>query len=185
MKGPVFKIIFGAGMVLIGLVSPFAFFILMMLGGGSEAFLVPGTLSLSISEPGTYYLWNDYSTFFNNRAYNNPKELPNGLELALVNVESKAKQELHVGSPIQSQNGSDKSVSIGYFQLEPGTYELKVLGNFPEQVMSFGRWKLDGMFWKIIGIGICAASICIVGLVLIVRAIVQLSNSSSNRRPGF
>jgi len=140
-------------------------------------FKVPGQAEVTIEEAGKYYLWNDYSTFFEDKSYRKSPDLPDGATYSIANPEGET-VELHLAGGQTMSAGSHQKSSIGYFNAtKPGTYTVTVEGDFGERIFSVQESLLADFFLVIFGMvtgGIFALGL---GAGLIVWGIFALVNS--------
>lgn len=181
MKKGVKKIICGTVLLIIGMALPFVLTIpfFLQIQEEGEVFRGPGvSRTISIDEPGRYYLWHNYSTVFEGRSYSFPEELPDGLSFSLTEQPSGNKIPMQSGSGFSEESGSRKKSSIGYFEVtEPGRYTVTISGNTEQRIFSLGKSSIDdllGFFIKgAIGM-VIALGAAIAAAVLIILGIVQL-----------
>lgn len=103
-------------------------------------FLAPGRHTVELKKPGSYLVWNDFRTVFKGRSYDEPRHLPHGAQISVIDKSSG--QALSVGSysGATSTTGSTESIAVVQFSItQPGLYEIVVAGDFPQRVFSVGR----------------------------------------------
>jgi len=188
MKKGIKKIVSGGMAFVIGMALPLALFIPILFQDDNIIFRAPGSVEISIVEPGRYYLWNNYVSVFEGRSYSLGPELPNGLTFSLTEKDSGSTVPIKSDLSISSQIGNQKKSSIGYFELtNPGQYILKVSGNTEERVFSFGE-SLFGNSLQLFGgiiIGFLLGFVTTVGgLLLIVFGVIDLIRESKSVNQG-
>jgi hypothetical protein len=182
MKKGVKKIIGGGILFVAGMILPFVFIVPLFFQNDDITFRVPGSSEISIEDPGRYYLWNNYSTVFEDRSYSFDKELPHGLSFSLIEKDSGSTILMKCDSSTSSESGNQKKISIGYYELaNPGQYTLSVSGNTENRVFSFGKSFFGkGLLFfggMILGMVLAfAAAIC--ALVLVILGIIDLVRES-------
>ncbi|MEM8956145.1 MAG: hypothetical protein AAGD22_18480, partial [Verrucomicrobiota bacterium] len=99
-----------------------------------------------VSEPGRYYLWNNYRMVFEGESYNRSEELPDAYQISFRDGEGR---ELDlVGDLSITFNGTSGSRrSIGYVEIGgPTRVEIEVVGSGDRRVFAFGRSYFWGAF---------------------------------------
>jgi hypothetical protein len=56
-------------------------------GSDGQQFLIPGSTQVAIAEPGRYYLWNDFQTFYDGKSFNRSQRIPDGLKIMVKDEE--------------------------------------------------------------------------------------------------
>ena len=157
-------------------------FVLQILDGETVVFQVPGSVDVSIDEPGRYYLWNNYRTVFEGRSYCFTEELPNGLVFSLSEESSGGTVPMQPNSSISSESGSQKKSSIGYFDVtQAGQYKLDVSGDAQEHIFSFEKSLFqNACVWvgAIIAGSLLALAAALGALALFVLGIIDLARGS-------
>ena len=107
-------------------------------------FVIPGQTVVTIEEQGRYYLWNDYQTILNGRTYSSSEELPDELEISLLENKTGNKVEFTPNQSMTSSAGDSHKNSIGYFEIDtPAIYILTISGEFSSRVVSFEKSLFD------------------------------------------
>lgn len=188
MKKGVKKIIGGGIIFTAGLALPFVILIPLFFQGDAITFRVPGSIELTIEEPGQYYLWHNYNTVFEGQSYSFSKELPHGLSFALVEKNSGLSVPIQSDLSLSTESGSQKNTSIGYYELtHPGQYTLSVTGNTDDRVFSFKKSIFENglLFFGGAILGMILAFVAGIGaLVLIIFGIIDLVRESKSAKPG-
>lgn len=184
MKKGLKTLISGILLILIGtLVIPLAF-ILPFFSDNSvdERFLVPGEAEVTIEEPGRYYLWNEYQTFFEGKSYQRSTEIPDGLEITITGPHGRL-LEFTGNTSFTSSFGDDSKKSIGYVEVDqPGTLHVSVSGEFHPMVFSVAPsniLKLLGLLFA--GVGLCIL-VSTTGLGLLIWGLVKLCQTPKPTR---
>lgn len=168
-------IILAVGVVVfvVSIVLPLFLLLPMISEEDRPQLLIPGSMHISVQEPGKYYLWDDYETVFKGRTYFHPEGLPGGLRITLMKVDSNEHIEIVGDSSFTSKRGSSSRRSIGYFDLLKGEYLLKVQGDTEPRVFSFGQsvftthfvlLVLGSVLFQFVGLGLTA-----LGTIFVVR----------------
>lgn len=126
-------------------------------------FLVPGSVTITVESPGTYVLWDEVATFFENKRYLSSDELPGGMEIRISDAQADRTFSFSPSQGGTETNGSVKRRSLGDVYLDrPGVYVIGVSGNFAERVFYVRR---SAVLTVLSGIAIVAA-LGLVGWVL-------------------
>ncbi|GHB92575.1 hypothetical protein [Cerasicoccus arenae] len=158
-------------------VVPIAFILPIILDGADERqFIIPGTTEVEISEPGRYYLWNDFQTVYSGKSYSRSNSIPDGLEITITKQDGEG-LAFSSDTSISSSSGSSSKNSIGYVEVSsPCKLTVSVLGNSDKRVFSFSQSGLMKMFGLIFGgfglsmlLAISGAGISIWGIVKLVK----------------
>jgi len=142
-----------------------------------EQFKVPGTTRITVEEPGAYYLWNDYRTIFENKAYNSSKLVPDGVGIKIHDEKTGEQFDLIAGGPsISCHNGSRFQSSLGYVEIpRPCTIRIDVSGKCEERVFSFAPTRISTILGLVFGtLGLAILSFFL-GIVFVVWGIVKLA----------
>lgn len=103
-------------------------------------FLAPGSLTLTVGQPGEYVIWDEQVTFFNGKSYQSSEDLPGGMQIAVRDVQSGRTFQFSPSSGGSETIGNVKRKSIGDVSLDrPGNYIIEVSGSFPERVFYVRR----------------------------------------------
>lgn len=176
MKAGAKTIIIGISTLVIGgFVLPFLWVLPLFLDAtNTEQFIVPSTQTLEIENPGRYYLWNDYQTFFEGTQYSKPKALPDGLEISIKN-EAGDTLFFQTDTNITFTSGNISRNSIAHLEFDqPETIILSVGGDYEPRVFSFGEAFIGKFFSRIFGAVALGAVLTATGIVLAVCGIVKL-----------
>jgi uncharacterized Tic20 family protein len=110
-------------------------------------FLVPGSVTISVDNPGTYALWDELSTFFENKSYQSSNELPGGMTIRVRDARSGSEVLFSPSSGGTETIGSVKRKEIGDFSLgRSGSYVIEVTGDFPQRVFYVRRSAAKEVF---------------------------------------
>jgi len=124
-----------------------------------KTFAGPGTVEVTIREPGKYYLWNSYRITFENKSYNQSKSMPEGTVAGLKNNESGQVIGFNPNRAFSLSSGDEARVSIGYFDIQrTGKYDLTVAGFAETRIFSWGKSE---------GSNIVSTAISIIGIDMI------------------
>lgn len=145
---------------------------------GGERFKVPGTVEVTVEEPGRYYLWNEHRTVFGGKTYNRSNSIPDGMKIRITRARSGEPFEFVGDTSISSSSGSSSKRTIGYIEVkEPGRVEVAVTGGEEERVFSFARFRLWETLGLILGglalafvLGVTGFGIAVWGIVKLVRS---------------
>ncbi len=145
------------------------------------AFLVPGSVTITADHAGTYGLWDEYSTFFENRSYESGDQLPGGV---VIRIRDGSGSEVLFSPSLGGTEtvGNVKRKEIGDFVLSrPGPFSIEVSGDFPRRVFYVRRSAAREILSGIAKIALFGT----VGWVIapIVAVIVLVRRSASRRRP--
>lgn len=171
------KIIIGVIVFIAGIILPLIP-IIEVFFQDDITFQAPGSIEVSIGEPGEYCLWHNYKGVFKGQSYSFERQLPEGLSFFLTEKESGSTVPMKTDSSVSSESGSKKKASIGYFEIKnSGKYLLSISGNAQKRVFSFGR-SISEKIFSILGnilISLVFAFIAvIVSFVLIVLGIIDI-----------
>jgi uncharacterized Tic20 family protein len=103
-------------------------------------FLVPGSLSVHVTEPGAYVLWDELKTMYQGKSYANSEELPGGMEIKVRDTASG--RVLPFGPSLGGREtiGQVERKTIGEISIDrPGEYRIDVAGSFPERIFYLRR----------------------------------------------
>lgn len=185
MKRGVKTILSGGLVILLGsIIIPGVFVLLFTLqiikDSNNSQFLVPGSIEVEVTEPGRYYLWNDYQTLFNGTSYNEPPTLPSGLTFTFTDEQSNT-LAFTSDTSFSSTSGSNVSDSIGYIDVtQPGKIKVDVTGPVTPRVFSFGK----NVVWKIIGTVFGSVALVLtslfVGVGLMLWGFIKLMNNKQD-----
>lgn len=140
----------------------------------TEQFIVPSTQTFEIENPGRYYLWNDYQTFFEGTQYSKPEALPDGLEISIKN-EAGDTLFFQTDTNITFTSGNTSRNSIAHLEFDqPETIILSFVGDHEPRVFSFGEAFIGKFFSRIFGAVALAAVLSTTGIGLVIGGIVKL-----------
>jgi len=118
-------------------------------------FLAPGSVTLTVGQPGEYVIWDEQVTFFNGKSYQSSEDLPGGMQIAVRDAQSGRTFQFSPSSGGAETIGNVKRKSIGEVSLNsPGNYIIEVSGGFPERVFYVRRSAVSAV---LSGIAVCAA----------------------------
>ncbi|WP_339136426.1 MAG: hypothetical protein WGN25_00905 [Candidatus Electrothrix sp. GW3-4] len=127
--------------ILGGIAFPAAILLPLLLGDSiDKQFSVPGTLQVTIEEPGRYYLWNEYQTIFKGRTYNRPEDLPDGMEISITDTATGRPFAFITSSSMSMHGGNEEKRSIGYIKVsKPTEIRVEISGDNEGRIFSFAR----------------------------------------------
>lgn len=165
-------------LVLAVLALPLAFFgSTFLTGQGGKQFLVPGSTEITVTEPGRYYLWNDYETIYEGKSFRRSETVPDGVEIVVGDENGDPIPLITDHSVSRTRNGHSQK-SIAHFDLDqPGSVRISVTGGMPERVFSLSQSKIWQTFGMVFGGIALAGVLAVLGLILGVVGIVKLANS--------
>jgi len=169
-------LVFVAGWVL------FALFLFQNLSGLSDTLqqvVVPGSVELTLSQPGKYTIYYEYRSVVGSKIYSADQNLP-GLECVLVSKTTGSKVALSRASVSSSYSmGGREGVAVFDFTIEqPGVYELSagypVGQEGPEVVLAIGQGFVVRILTAVFGglaivFGSMAAAVAIAVITLVKR----------------
>ncbi|MFZ9032949.1 MAG: hypothetical protein ACO21J_03245 [Anaerohalosphaeraceae bacterium] len=181
MKKHTKQIISGIALFILGaMIIPIVFVVLLFTSLLNDKplakFTIPGQAMVTIEKHGRYYLWNDYHTVFESRSYSSSEELPDGLEISLLENEDGDSVEFISNQSITSSSGDSDKNSVGYFEVdEPGDYILSVFGEIEPRVCSFGKsfFNIKSVLICLV-VGLLEMLMGITGFVLVLIGIINL-----------
>lgn len=178
------RLIFSILSIIIAVVLPAI--LIVQIGDSFAAdhrFLVPGTTTLSVDEPGDYGLWYEYRTIFEGRSYHQPEDLPDGLEISIRATDSGARLPLESGS-MRVSSGETASVKIGSVSIaEPTSLTISVTGETERMVFNFAESKVLAILGRVGGAIASAAIFGILGLISGIWGLVDLLRNTQSARP--
>jgi hypothetical protein len=149
------------------------------------SFRAPGEMEVRVEEPARYFLWNDYRTIFEGRTYANEKNLPDGVEFVLEDVETGGGLPLRSDAKISVSTDGSQRTALGYFLIdEPGVYRLTIRGLDRPRIFSFGPSPLGdigGLLGSLFFLLVLAAAAMIGGIFLIVFGLIAIFRTDSGR----
>ena len=175
MKPGLNLILVGVGLILAGIVVP-VLLILQLLHHRSQdvQFKAPGTIEVTVTNAGRYYLWNDYQTVYEGKVYDRSEQVPDGFEVH-IRDEGGHEVEFHNDMSASSSTGSNSRKSIGYVEVEqPAKFEISVSGLREDRVLSFSQLGFLRLF-----LTIACTSLSVVlgiggGFILVVVGLIRL-----------
>ncbi len=187
MKKPGKQILTGVILFVLGaIVIPTAFTVLAFIHAANckplAKFEIPAQATVTVEEPGRYYLWNNYQTVFEGKAYSDSRDVPDGLEFSLVDTQTGDAVEFMTNASISVTSNNDEKNSIGYFEIDqPGDYTLSVSGSTLPRVCSLGKtiFSLRNVLAFIACFGFTMA-LGLGGFVLVIVGLVNLGKSRKN-----
>ena len=145
-------------------------------------FLVPGSLTITVRQPGEYVIWDEQVTFFSGKSYQNSEDLPGGMQIVVRDAQSGRTFQFSPSTGGTETIGNVKRKSIGGVSIDsPGTYIIDVSGSFPERVFYARRSALSTVLKGI-------ATVVMLGLVgwviaPIAALVVYVKRSAARTRP--
>ena len=121
--------VIGVMLFFVGTIGAPGWFIVTLVSGFTSGnyFLAPCSQIFTLHDPGKYVLWHAAKTFFQGRNYSSPPELPDGVIIKVVDIDTK--EELIVESAQWSteSSGNNKKYSICSFWVKtPGLYTIEI-----------------------------------------------------------
>ncbi len=145
-------------------------------------FLVPGTVTISVDRPGTYGLWDEVATFFENRSYQSGEELPGGMTIRVRDAVTGDEVRFSPSSMGGTETvGNVRRKEIGDFSPgRPGSYVIEVAGDFPQRVFYVRRSAVREILSGVAMIALLALTGWIIAPLLAV--IILVRRSAAGRR---
>ena len=178
-------ILFISGVIIVPLTITIFFFLFLLNKKPLARFLIPAEIEVRIEKEGKYYLWNDYHTTFNGKAYPATGEIPDNLEISLNKKHSETSITFYSDQSISSYTGESPKRSIGYFEIdESGIYLLNISGETTPLVFSFGKSLLNlKIFLVIFMTGVSSMIMGFIGFIFIVIGIIELCKAKKIPAP--
>jgi hypothetical protein len=180
-----------AALVGLGGLAAFVVFLvsnLRHLDQGFTQVAIPGTQEVELREPGTYTVFHEYQSVFNNRQYSNQPQLP-GLQLGVNSGQSNAVIPVTAAGVNSNYSlGSRAGISLFEFNIAaPGRYVISAQyadgTDGPEAVLAIGKGFTGRILKTVLGSfailgGSLVASILIAVITFVKRrrAVRQLSS---------
>lgn len=145
-------------------------------------FVIPAQVTVTVEQPGRYYLWNNYQTVFEGKSYSDSPSFPDGLEISLIENQTGTAVAFLTNASISVTSNNDQKNSIGYVEIEQsGDYTLSVTGSTPPRVCSLGKtiFSLRNVLAFLACFGFTMA-IGLAGFVLVIVGLVNVSRSRKN-----
>ena len=182
------KIIFGVILIIIAVILtflPIALLIPEMVSKSQDiAFKAPGSIEISIEEPGCYYLWNNYKAVFEGQKYSVNHELPDKISFSLVKKDTDVIISLASDGSTTTSFGDNAKISIGYYDIvDSGSYTLTVSDIQEERIFSFSKSIFGSPFLVAGGMLVLflLSSIAGIGaLILIISGIINLTRKPNS-----
>jgi len=177
MRRGVKTTVVGGLLILSSIVVPFLFIIpeAIRQSEDAEAFPVPGKMTVTLDDPGEYYVWSH-----NDAPMKGPTTTPNYIIMDedITVIDSDGKDVVFVENISFSieRPGSEKQ-SIGTFRIDqPATVAIEVPAEYPEMSLSVSRLSAS-RFLNAMGYGILIAGVIgLAGLGLLIWGIVKLAS---------
>ncbi|MBN1865584.1 MAG: hypothetical protein JW808_11865 [Victivallales bacterium] len=176
MKKGIVLIVVGVVVMVLGFGAPLLFLFPLLMGGGDDQFIVPGSKEIVIEKGGTYYLWHDYKTVFDNRTFSNDESIPDNVRVEMIDLSDNSVLDLTPYTSMSSKSPSAAKRTIGYYTLKEGRYDLRVDGDCSPMVFSLDSGVGGTLAMVFIGIGV-AFVMMIISFALTVAGIVFLVKS--------
>jgi hypothetical protein len=128
---------------------------LASVGDGVERFIVPGTVELTLNQPGTWTIYHEPSSAIDGKLY--VSQNINGLRIGVVSVANGAPVKISppFGGETYSMNGSDGVAVLAFDVASPGRYRLTAAYEGdkaePKAVLTVANGLLHRMFSAIAG----------------------------------
>ncbi len=111
-------------------------------------FSAPGSFTSEIKEPGRYYLWNHYKTYFDGKSVKRPKKFPNDLRVLIQDSEG-TEIPLNLDNGQSWSIGNHGKISIGYIE-SPGdqSIQISITGSAKKNpILSFAPADMGNDLW--------------------------------------
>jgi hypothetical protein len=140
----------------------------------------PGKDNISLTEPGKYYLWNDYQTVYEGKVYNTSKQLPNGTTVKIFDLNSGKELKFNSDSSISVSMGNDAQNSIGYVEISgPQTLDIQIESG-EERVFTFAQSRFMKILKSITGAIVLTAVLTVSGIIFIIWGIIRMTSKDPN-----
>jgi hypothetical protein len=121
-------------------------------GGETLSWVAPGGVTAQVADPGLYVLWHDARAVYENRAFDHPKELPEGMKVSVVDQDS---GEEVGGKPVPGlpeRSGEQVRYALAKYRIpKPGPYRIVASGGAGERLLSFGSSGRDALVYAALG----------------------------------
>lgn len=118
-------------------------------------FQAPGSVTITVKQPGEYVIWDEQVTFFNGKSYQNSEDLPGGVQIKVRDEQTGRPFQFSPSTGGTETIGNVKRKSIGDVSINsPGTYIIDVSGSFPERVFYVRRSALSNVLKGIATVGV-------------------------------
>ena len=166
--------------ILGGFLIPFLLILPLFLNESSnQQFLTPGAKEVTVEEPGSYYLWNDFQTVYEGESFSRSERIPDGLKIAITDDAGNT-LTFHSDTSMSSSNGSSSKNSIGYVEVDDACQLLvTVSGDTKERVFSFSQSNFKKMFLAILGGGVVSMLMALIGFGIGIWGVVKLAQNKS------
>ncbi|MGE5893443.1 MAG: DUF4870 domain-containing protein, partial [bacterium] len=148
------------------------------MSGGTQ-FMVPGSVMVTIEEPGKYILWDEIATMYQGERLMSSEELPPGVGISVI--ETQSGRSLPVLPTAQSTEtvGFIKRKAINSITFDkPGIYTIDVSGDFEERVFFLRRSLMAGFFTGLIAVAVLGFIGLLVAPAIAVTVFIIRSSSS-------
>ncbi len=179
MKKGIGKIVFGSLLMVLPVVLLILGFVWAFGVRQSDRpkFVAPGSLEITVSEPGRYYLWHDHATVHEGIVYNQSTEITHGASIEIFDASGRL-YEFFADDSISISSGNHSRGSIGYIDVdEPVDLSISVSGRFENQVWSFSPSSIGKILGAILGGVLLTVVAGVAGLIVLILGIVQYSRS--------
>jgi hypothetical protein len=158
-----------------GVLAPLAIILPIILNDSDgQQFLIPGSTEVTITEPGRYYLWNDFQTVYDGKSFDRSERIPDGLEI-VVKDEAGNSLLFKRDTSISSNVGSSSKKSIGYVEVDkPGKLTVSVSGSSDQRVFSFSQFDFLRLLGFVFGGIALAVIMSLAGIGITIWGIVKL-----------
>lgn len=181
MKPGVKTITAGTLLFVLGVIVFPLYFILSFLSKDNEwvQFVVPGSAEIQAVESNRYYLWNDYKTVFKGRNYNHSENLPAGLEIKVVDIDTGKQVPFFTDQSISENRQKTSSKSVGYIDTHAPTRLKIIVSNIKgPRIFSFSQSSLVKIMDFVLRLFACAMLFGFAGAIITVPGIVKLIKSN-------
>ncbi len=156
-------------------ITPFIF-----LAEKQQPFIIPGTATVRIEEPGTYCIWNDYKIFHHGKQYDVSEEMPHGIQVSVKDSSGRKIQlESDSGSRVTIGDHHQKSAYSMDVQ-QPGILTITTSGTTEERVLSLKKSATGKQIAMLIIAMIMGVIFIIAGMIIAILGFLRLLNESNN-----
>ncbi|MBB72479.1 MAG: hypothetical protein CMF50_08785 [Legionellales bacterium] len=146
-------------------------------------FITPGALKITVNKPETYILWNAKQTIYQGQSYKNDGSIP-AMKILVMGKRGKA-EEFDSDLSMTAHFGEEHLNSIGKINFtEPGTYQVMVIGDYPDRVFYLNSSNLVWVVMKgILLFFLYSAITLIAGIAMIVVVAMKRSRAMKSDTP--
>ena len=158
---PVILILLGSGLAIWAL-SP----ILGSFGGPDISLLVPGDNTFTVTKPGTYTLWTDVESAFNDRLMTFPTGLPPGVTIGISKMSDGSIVPLRSKWPTTRRNSPGAiRIAIGTVTFDSsGSYRITTEGLQEKRALHLDQLNFNNLFLNV-GVEIFGTGLIVAGFI--------------------